>query len=737
MIRVSFPDLARRLALPPTVPLALALALALVVGGRSGFLRAADVVGPKPADLIAAVAPSLVRVELELQFDKGEAPTGAMDHDPGSRQRANHSLAEVIREERPLEDAGFVIAPDTVVIPDATIHPRFIKSIRVVSRGGSSPATVSAYSRGGWFVVLKLEHPLPDAKPLEFVTGLKPAYVATYFRAEGGMISDLAPFGGRFQLPDGRPGYRVAEHTGVAITTNGTPVGLVFSHKLPLDDSWQGSPLTKPVLDAAGLAQATQELSAHSRDVLPRVRLSFRSPKTPAGQGRERFRNREEESETDDTTERDVLGLALPGNKIVVLANLKPGTTARLQRITVHPQGATEPLTAKFVASLRDLGAFIIETEPSLPHHTAVYSGDLRDLLEQLILNANIDLQGETRKDHFHETRFGLLRTGPRLESYPELGDMSDADSTFLFTTDRQLIALPLTRRERPGQKTERWNRHEIDLTPARLLAQAVAKLPEGSDPANVPVAEADESRVAWLGVELQPLTRELARANGVSDQTRDGESGALVTFVHPDSPAAQAGLTPGAVLLRLHAPSEPAPIEIHLDEDLIRAQSFPWDHLDEVREQYFDRLWSPWTPAENAFTRALTDLGFGTKFVLEYYADSQLRKHEFEVVPSPTHFDSAARFKSASLGLTVRNLTFEVRRYMQRKADEPGVVISKLEPGSKASVAGLKPYEIVTHVNEQPVKTVEEFEKLVSAGGELKFSIKRMAKGRIVTIKG
>ena len=42
-------------------------------------VRAADAVGPKPADLVAAVAPSMVRVELELQYDKGEAPTGAMD----------------------------------------------------------------------------------------------------------------------------------------------------------------------------------------------------------------------------------------------------------------------------------------------------------------------------------------------------------------------------------------------------------------------------------------------------------------------------------------------------------------------------------------------------------------------------------------------------------------------------------------------------------------------------------
>lgn len=712
--------------------------LALALFGNGSLLRGAEPTGPKPAEIIAALSPSMVRVEFELQFDKGDAPTGAMDHDPGSRTHANHSLADVIREERPLEDAGYLVAPDRVVIPDTTIHPRFIKRIRVASATGSSEATMDSYGRDGWFAVLKLKTPLPGGKPLEFVTGQKPAYIATYYRAEGGMLMDLAPFGGRFQQPDGRPGYRVAENTGLAVGTNGAPVGLVFSHRLAADDSWQGSPLTKPLVDAASLAAATDSLMAHSRAILPRVRLSFRSPKTPAGRERARGRSGGEEDEIDDATEQDVLGVALPGNRVAVLANLKSAKTARLQRISIHPLGSTDSITARFVASLKDYGVLLVEPEKPLPATASVFTGDLRELLEKLVLKAEVDLQGEVRADYFHESRFGLLRTGPRLEYYPELGDMSAVEQIHLFTMDRQLIALPVARRERPGQKAAgRWNRPEVELTPARLLTQAVANLSSSADPANVPTAEADENRVAWLGVELQPLTRELARANGVSDQTRDGESGALVTFVHPESPAAEAGLVAGVVLLRLRSAGEPAPIEIHLDEDFMRAQPFPWDRMDEIREQFFDRLWTPWAPAENAFTRSLTDLGFGTRFTLEYFAEGKLQTHDYAVAASPQHFDSAARFKSESLGLTVRDLTFEVRRYMQRKVDEPGVVISKLEPGSKASVAGLKPYEVVTHVNDKPVASVKDFERLIKVGGELKLSIKRMAKGRIVTVKG
>ena len=65
-------------------------------------------------------------------------------------------------------------------------------------------------------------------------------------------------------------------------------------------------------------------------------------------------------------------------------------------------------------------------------------------------------------------------------------------------------------------------------------------------DPSNVPLTEQEESRLAWVGVELQPLNKELARANNVSKLTRDGQIGALVSYVYPGSPAEKAGVEVG-----------------------------------------------------------------------------------------------------------------------------------------------------------------------------------------------
>ena len=51
-------------------------------------------------------------------------------------------------------------------------------------------------------------------------------------------------------------------------------------------------------------------------------------------------------------------------------------------------------------------------------------------------------------------------------------------------------------------------------------------------------------------------------------------------------------------------------------------------------------------------------------------------------------------------------------------------------------SIAGLKPYEIITAVDDQAVHTVDEFAQAIAAEGELVFSVKRMMQGRAVKVK-
>ena len=86
-------------------------------------------------------------------------------------------------------------------------------------------------------------------------------------------------------------------------------------------------------------------------------------------------------------------------------------------------------------------------------------------------------------------------------------------------------------------------------------------------------------------------------------------------------------------------------------------------------------------------------------------------------------------------VGVTARDMTYELRRYYQRPEGEPGVVVSKIESGSKASVAGVKPYELITAVNDQPVADVAEFEAQLKDVSEVRLSIRRMTRERVVMV--
>jgi serine protease Do len=266
-------------------------------------------------------------------------------------------------------------------------------------------------------------------------------------------------------------------------------------------------------------------------------------------------------------------------------------------------------------------------------------------------------------------------------------------------------------------------------------LAPVLGALAQNVDPSNVPLSEEEENRIAWLGVLLQPMDRELARLNKVSHLTQDGQTGAIVSYVYPDSPADKAGVKAGWILLRLHVEDFPKPLEIKMENDRSGDWEFPWERLDELPEEYYDRIPAPWPPAENSFTRMITDIGFSKKYRAEFVADGQTVFKDFEVVQSPPHFGAAPKFKSDALGITVRDMTYEVRRYLQKEPNDPGIVISKVEPGSKASVAGIKPYETITHVNEQPVANVKDFERLIAGQQELRLAVKRMVQGRVVKI--
>jgi serine protease Do len=687
------------------------------------------------AAIARTVAPGLVKVEYTLQFDKGEGPSS---HGRGPEMMMGGRFEswetsgpeEVIQEERPWELGGFLVAPTTVVAPDPVIHPRFVKSIAVRFGNETVQAEVSGYAIDQNAVFLTLAAPLKSAKPLTFDAAVKgPYFTAAYRRVEGAWTTVVAPMPTAVAVTEAGRQFGAGGHAGLAVDRIGRPVALLMRDELPLDDSWKGAPETWATLTAAGLRALLADLEARAAKGLPRVKLNFRSPKKTEGSrmyGPSRYSDRE------SATEMNVVGVLLRPTQVLVLANLQANSTARLEQIRVY--AGPQPVTAKFAATLSNYGAFLVNLDQPLEGVLTASQVPVLDLRTTLLPAVEIRVQGEKLQSYFQHRRVQTVSLGWKQHLYPMGGGYGE--ECFLFDRTGALLAVPLAQRRKVAV-TDRYG-YRGDMTRLTALAdlnEVFADLAKNTDVNNVPLTEEEENRIAWMGVELQGLNPELARINKVSDLTNDGSTGALVAYVYPNSPADKSGIKIGDILLRLHAEDQPKPIEVRAEDSMYGGRAFPWEQLDRVPEEYFDQIPQPWPSAESQLNRSLTDLGFGKKFVAEFFCQGTTKNLDFVVVQSPAHYDSGPRFKSAALGLTVRDLTYEVRRYFQKTDAEPGVIVSKIEPGSKASVAGVKPYEIITHVNDQPVMNVKDFERLAVGTGELRLSVKRMTLGRIVKV--
>ena len=698
-----------------------ALALAALAAAGCGTPAAAR------SGAAAALAPSVVRVQFTLKYDKGEEPQASgWWRSVTGRMRMANTPGEAVRDERPFELTGFVISPTQVVTADPMIHPRFVKSIAVRAGDETVKARPAAYGADHNILVLELEKPLQGARALAFDGRRSPPYLAV----TGDLANGVWTVGAYPVTPaaavaaDGRR-FFFAPAGSLLVDESGKPVGMSMDGELPDDESWMGSPLGQPLYTADKMAAMLADLEKRVNRSLVRATLHFRSPPKDASQS---FRSREDD---ESATELHTTGIILDAGKVLVLANLKPKSTARLEEIVVHPAEGPDA-KAKFTASLADYGAVVATLEKPVGEAVTLETGPILARRFQALLGAEVRVRGENRTVYCEHRRIPGFDVGWREHLYPSTPGSEGA--LFLFGAGGPLVALPIIRREKAGAE-ERYSSSRPVLTEACYLAEVMANLSANVDIHNAPLSEEDERRLAWLGMEFQGLNRELARANKVAELTKDGETGAIVSYVYPDSPAAKAGIEPGFIFLRVHVADRPKPIEVQLRDSADRG-AFPWERLDEVPEQYYDRIPQPWPSPENAVVRALTDLGFGMKFKAEFFRDGQMVMKDLEVTPSPPTYESAQRYKSAALGITVRDLTYEVRRYFQKKDDEPGTIISKIEQGSKASVAGIKPYEIITHVNDKPVMNVKDFEKAIAGQDELRLSVKRMTRGREVKIK-
>lgn len=189
-----------------------------------------------------------------------------------------------------------------------------------------------------------------------------------------------------------------------------------------------------------------------------------------------------------------------------------------------------------------------------------------------------------------------------------------------------------------------------------------------------------------WLGVKIQPVTKEIADSFGL-----DKARGALVAEVVKNSPAAAAGLKAGDVVLAWNG----TPVKTVKDLSRLVAAS-PIDEAASV---------SLWREGQNKTLKVT-------------------------VAAMPSDRALAARMGGGSgdepsrvpgLGLAVVDLTAEQRKQSDISESVHGVLVAEVDPQGPAASAGVRAGEVIESVALQPVKTVEdlldEVETLRAAG--------------------
>lgn len=197
-----------------------------------------------------------------------------------------------------------------------------------------------------------------------------------------------------------------------------------------------------------------------------------------------------------------------------------------------------------------------------------------------------------------------------------------------------------------------------------------------------------------WIGVSIQPVTKDLADSFGLQ-----AEKGALVSEVIPESPAEKGGIKSGDIII-----------------------SFDNKPIKEMND--LPRLVAATPTGKSVAVKVIRDgKEEAVKLVIEKMNDG-------DEDPSADSLDK--------LGLTVKDLTKELAANLRIK-DTSGVVVTDVKPDSLAMSAGIQRGNIVKEINGVKITKVAEYEKAlanIKKDKVLRLLVKHGDSSRFVAIK-
>ena len=202
-----------------------------------------------------------------------------------------------------------------------------------------------------------------------------------------------------------------------------------------------------------------------------------------------------------------------------------------------------------------------------------------------------------------------------------------------------------------------------------------------------------------WLGVVIQEVNKDLAESFGL-----ERPAGALVAQVLEDGPAAKGGLQVGDVILSLDG------------KPIIMSADLP--HLVGALK--------PGTKANLEVVRE------GARKTLKLAVGTMPADDGDEATDTPT---PGAERSSNRLGVSVAELTDEQKKALDLRG---GVVIREVQDGP-AALIGLRPGDVITHLNNQAITSAKNFTEVAQSlpkNRSVSMRVLRQGRASFITFK-
>ncbi|MCP4641237.1 MAG: PDZ domain-containing protein [bacterium] len=225
-----------------------------------------------------------------------------------------------------------------------------------------------------------------------------------------------------------------------------------------------------------------------------------------------------------------------------------------------------------------------------------------------------------------------------------------------------------------PGEGGDLYIRHGHPLVyQSSLFAKFIAN-PPGEEEIE------EDGTDAWLGVFTQPLTDDLADYWGL-----DQNGGVIVSSIVTGSPAEKAGILRGDVIVRFND----VPVKAKQDQEVL------------------------------GFTKLVRETGAGHEVEVELLRKGETTKVQVALDEKPKTSREAEELVDEVFGLTVRELTTDVRLMLNLNDQIQGVIVRRVRSGSWAEIAGFRPGVIILRFGDYTVTSLEEFKSAAASIAE------------------